>query len=56
MAIYDYRCEDCHHEFNVAESIAEHDGRSAPPPCPECGGEKTVRVFAGFFAKTARKS
>jgi putative FmdB family regulatory protein len=56
MATYDYRCEDCQHEFSVAENISEHDVRDTSPPCPECSSDRTVRVFTGFFAKTARKS
>jgi ribosomal protein L37AE/L43A len=35
-------------------SIAEHDDRK--PACPKCGSKRVRQEFAGFFAKTSKKS
>ncbi len=53
MPAYDFRCKTCRHTFEVVRA----PGDTAPPECPECGGE-TRRVFtpvgvhfkgAGFY-------
>lgn len=54
MPTYVYRCENCQHAFSVIQHMAEH-GRG-PIVCPQCGSQKTVQVFAPFFARTSRKS
>jgi putative FmdB family regulatory protein len=54
MPIYDYRCEDCEHEFELRETMSEHE--SAKHECPKCGGARLRRVFAGAFVQTSRKS
>ncbi len=54
MAIYEYRCKVCGHEFTRSESLQEHG--STRVSCPECRSAKVERVFTGFYAKTVRKS
>ena len=50
MPTYDYRCEDCGHEFETLQSItAEH-----LKTCPECNKDTLKRLLgtgAGFLFK-----
>ena len=54
MALYQYRCLGCEHEFSRAETLTEH-GKSKVT-CPKCRSDKIERVFTPFYAKTVRKS
>lgn len=54
MPIYDYRCLDCGHEFQVIERISEHE--TEPHACPKCESEKLERVLEASFVKTTKKS
>ncbi len=54
MAVYDYECRTCGHEFQVVEKISDH-GRHHPR-CPKCKSAKVQRVFTGAFVKTGKKS
>ncbi len=54
MAVYDYECRTCGHEFQVVESMATHEKRR--PKCPKCRSTKVERVFTGAFVKTGKKS
>ncbi|MFQ5680223.1 MAG: FmdB family zinc ribbon protein [Gemmatimonadota bacterium] len=56
MAIYEYLCQECQHLFSVTETISRHGKHRKPPPCPQCGGSETRRIFSTFFAKTSSKS
>lgn len=54
MPSYSYHCEKCGKRFVQVASIADHEHRK--PACPKCGSKRVLQVFAGFFAKTSRKS
>ena len=54
MAIYEYRCAACGHQFTRIESVSKHS--SAKVACPKCRSQKVEQVLAPFFAKTVRKS
>lgn len=41
MAWYDYRCDDCGHEFEANRPIAERDLAN----CPQCRGRRTTRLI-----------
>ena len=41
MPIYEYRCEQCRHEFEELVGFNE-----APPHCPKCGAEKVDRLLS----------
>jgi putative FmdB family regulatory protein len=45
MAIYEYRCTKCKHEFEFMKPISRAD---EPEKCPQCGGQgqKLTSVFA----------
>ncbi len=53
MPTYEYRCNDCGHEFERVEHLSEHQAKHE---CPKCGSQNTEPVMAEFFAKTSRKS
>lgn len=55
MPVYEYSCDDCKAAFTVSERISKHSAEKRPK-CPECGGNKTHRVFSSFYAKTDSKS
>jgi putative FmdB family regulatory protein len=54
MPSYSYHCEKCGKRFVQVASITDHEHRK--PACPKCGSKRVLQVFAGFFAKTSRKS
>lgn len=54
MPTYEYLCTDCRKKFAVTMSFSEHGKKK--PTCPKCGGRKVQQQFAGFFAKTSKKS
>ena len=44
MPIYEYRCNECEHEYEQRRSMADMD---SPSDCPECGkaiGERQVSM------------
>lgn len=54
MPTYEYRCEDCGHEFTVVLSLSEHD--KAKQPCPKCRSENVQQAVSAVSVKTSRKS
>ena len=56
MATYEYRCKECEHTFEVAETISRHGEKKRPPKCPECKSGRTRQVYSSFFAKTSSKT
>ena len=54
MPTYEYRCEDCGHQFVEILSIKEHD--TFKPRCPQCQSEKVRQAVGNVFVKTSRKS
>lgn len=54
MPTYEYRCEDCGHQFTVVLSISEHE--KAKQQCPKCKGEDVKQAVSAVFVKTSRKS
>jgi putative FmdB family regulatory protein len=54
MPTYEYRCQDCGHQFTTVLRISEHD--TAKPPCPKCKSANVQQAFSSVFVKTSRKS
>lgn len=54
MAIYEYRCANCGHEFSLKLSFSEHD--RAAIRCPVCGSAEVVQRISAFSVKASRKS
>jgi putative FmdB family regulatory protein len=54
MPSYEYRCQDCGHEFIEVLRVSEHDKQK--PRCPKCKSEKIEQKLSAFFAKTSRKA
>jgi len=55
MPTYEYTCKDCKKDFTVYLSIREFDAKPKIK-CPNCESHNIIRKFAGFFAKTSKKS
>ena len=49
MPLYEYRCDDCHHRFEVLQRMGEGADGVA---CPDCLGEHVARQFSTFAATT----
>ncbi len=50
MPIYEYRCADCSHRFEILQRMGENgDGLV----CPQCGARKVEKQLSTFAAATA---
>ena len=47
MPIYEYRCEDCEHQFEILQRIGEG---AEGLVCPRCGVDHLVKQFSTFAA------
>ena len=54
MPLYDYICQACLKEFEIALTLKEHEQQKVK--CPKCGSKKVAQEPATFFAVTSRKS
>ncbi|MGE5114616.1 MAG: FmdB family zinc ribbon protein [Acidobacteriaceae bacterium] len=54
MPLYDYVCNECHKNFEIALTLNEHE--NGVVKCPRCGSKKVVQEPAAFFAVTSRKT
>jgi putative FmdB family regulatory protein len=43
MPIYEFRCNDCNHKFEIFLSYQEYE--SAQVNCPACGGSNPTRII-----------
>ena len=53
MPLYEYRCQNCGHEF---EKMVRFSEASQSPVCPNCTSEQTnkkISIFASYGASTA---
>ncbi|HLH76849.1 MAG TPA: zinc ribbon domain-containing protein [Candidatus Binataceae bacterium] len=51
MPIYEYRCRDCEHEFEIFVMA------SAPAAaCPDCGSEQLTRELSSFASHAEQSS
>ena len=47
MPIYEYRCEECDHRFEILQRIGDGaEGLS----CPDCGVSRLEKMFSTFAA------
>lgn len=58
MPEYDYRCEDCQHEFTIELSIVDHaqKDRNHEIHCPNCQSTRVRHVIGAVFVTTSKKS
>jgi putative FmdB family regulatory protein len=54
MPTYEYRCQKCEKDFEIVESVTDHDPAKAR--CPECGSEDVERRWSQVYAVTSKKS
>lgn len=51
MPIYEYRCDECGHQFDyVAKRLTD-----APDVCPECGTKTLKKLLSAFSAKMGER-
>lgn len=48
MPFYEHKCNDCGAKFEIRAQMK--DSGNTKPKCPQCGSEKTARVFSFFGA------
>ncbi len=49
MPIYEYRCEECDHRFEIIQRLGADAGGLT---CPGCGTPRLEKVFSTFAAST----
>lgn len=57
MPVYEYRCIQCEHQFDLWQEVG-----SEPPPCPECASQvkkifhpvRTIFKGSGFYITDTR--
>ncbi|HDN80030.1 MAG: zinc ribbon domain-containing protein [Chloroflexi bacterium] len=47
MPLYEYKCNDCGHHFELLRSMSKAD---EPAQCPYCGSSGTSRLISPFAA------
>ncbi len=49
MPIYEYRCQECDHRFEILQRLGEgSDGLT----CPDCSAPRPEKMFSTFAAAT----
>ena len=54
MPIYEFKCNNCGHVFDIVESLQEHDKHNEK--CPKCEGKDIERVLSSASLQTSKKS
>ena len=54
MPIYEFKCNDCGNQFDIIESVQEHDQHKEK--CPKCKSINIERVLGGVSVQTSKKS
>lgn len=54
MPVYEYKCRECGHKFELRRSLT--DSHNAPVKCPRCGKSETERVYSPFSGGTRESS
>ena len=55
MPVYEFRCIKCGKEFELVETVRQHE-RHRHPKCPECKSTEVERLYSRVFAVTSKKS
>jgi putative FmdB family regulatory protein len=55
MPVYEYFCESCQKEFEIALTLKEHEHEETIA-CTKCGSHAVHQLAATFTAVTAKKS
>jgi len=54
MPIYEFKCNSCGHNFDIVETLQEHDEHKEK--CPECKSDDIERVLGKVSVQTSKKS
>lgn len=52
MPLFDYRCQSCHHEFEVLI----RPGHESPGACPACQADTVERLLSTFAFSSAERT
>lgn len=53
MPIYEYRCEECDHRFEILQRLGQDAGGLS---CPGCGAARLEKMFSTFAASATQGS
>ncbi|NLC57845.1 MAG: zinc ribbon domain-containing protein [Armatimonadetes bacterium] len=53
MPVYELRCEECQHTFEVLTPTMTLPKETV---CPQCGGQEVRRLLSSFFSRSAQKA
>jgi putative FmdB family regulatory protein len=57
MPTYEFRCQKCGKDFEVAMSISEYEKKKKEGfTCEGCGSQEVVQQIAAFQVQTSKKS
>jgi len=51
MPTYEFKCENCGHQFSEFTSVKERDNVK----CPKCGSKNIKQIYGGFLHKIVEK-
>ena len=54
MPVYRFVCRECRKEFELVQTLREHDKNTVK--CPKCESKKIDRAWSQVFVETSRKS
>ncbi|HEX2998640.1 MAG TPA: zinc ribbon domain-containing protein [Armatimonadota bacterium] len=53
MPLYEFRCRECQHTFEIRTATMAVPEELA---CPKCGSKQLRRLISNFFSHTAQKA
>lgn len=54
MPVYEFKCNNCGHNFDIVETFKEHDEHKEK--CPKCKSKDIERVISSVSVQTSKKS
>jgi putative FmdB family regulatory protein len=55
MPVYEFKCDDCGHRFDIVATLAEKDA-GLSPTCPRCSGKRVRQLFGRFTVLAGSKT
>ncbi len=54
MPNYAFECKKCGEQFEIRESVKDHDHHKEK--CPRCSSREIAQRYSGVYLKTSKKS